>query len=89
MLRRLYVGSLPYAVTSTTLKDLFSEVGGVHWASVITDRATGRSKGFGFVEMSTEDEARNAIDRMDGHVLSGRRLIVNEDRPRSLVQARR
>lgn len=82
MAKRLYVGSLPYAITSIQLKDLFDEFGTVEWASVISDRITGQSKGFGFVEMSTDDEARAAMEKMHGYAVSGRRLIVNEARPR-------
>lgn len=87
MSKRLYVGSLPYAVSSTQLKDIFSEMGTVTWASVITDRITGQSKGFGFVEMSTEGEAKEAMEKLHGYSLSGRRLIVNEARPRAEVGA--
>lgn len=85
MARRLYVGSLPYSVTSTQLKDIFDEVGTVQWASVIIDRITGQSKGFGFVEMGTEEEARRAMEKLHGHFLNGRKLIVNEARPRAEI----
>jgi RNA recognition motif-containing protein len=79
---RLYVGSLSYQTTEQELADLFGQVGQVVSATVITDRDTGRSKGFGFVEMSNDDEARKAIDQLNGTVLGSRQIIVNEARER-------
>jgi RNA recognition motif-containing protein len=79
---RLYVGSLPYQTTDQDLSDLFGQVGQVLSATVITDRDSGRSKGFGFVEMSDDQEARNAIDRLNGTTLGNRTIVVNEARER-------
>ncbi len=75
---RLYVGSLPYQTTDQDLADLFGQVGQVLSATVIIDRDSGRSKGFGFVEMSNDQEARNAIDRLNGASLGDRTIVVNE-----------
>src|SRR6266581_2998256 len=79
---RLYVGSLSYQTTEQELADLFGQVGQVVSATVITDRDSGRSKGFGFVEMSNDDEARKAIDQLNGTNLGSRTIIVNEARER-------
>ena len=79
--KKLYVGNLPYSATDQVLFDSFSQVGKVESAKVIMDRETGRSKGFGFVEMSTEDEARTAIEQFNGADYDGRALTVNEARP--------
>lgn len=79
---RLYVGNLPYSTKDADLQDLFSQVGGVVSASVITYSDTGRSKGFAFVEMSTSDEAQQAITRFNGFSLGGRPLSVSIARPR-------
>src|SRR3990172_12461517 len=81
MAQRLYVGSLPYTTTEDSLRDLFKEAGTVTSASVVTDKMTGRSRGFGFVEMSTDEEAQKAIEMFNGHEMEGRKLIVNEARP--------
>ena len=81
MNKKLYVGGLPYAVTEDKLQEIFSAHGTVESARVITDRFTGRSRGFGFVEMSTEEEAQTAIDSLNGSDLEGRSLTVNEARP--------
>src|SRR6476659_8062017 len=75
---RLYVGNLPYAVTELALRDLFGGVGTVTGAKIVTDRETGRPRGFGFVEMSTEDEARKAIEELNGRDLQGRPMAVKE-----------
>lgn len=80
--RKLYVGNLPYTASDADLEKLFGEHGDVASASVIMDRETGRSKGFGFVEMSSDDEAQTAIDALDGKDFSGRTLKVNEAKPR-------
>jgi RNA recognition motif-containing protein len=78
----IYVGNLPFRTTGDELERLFSEYGQVDSSSVITDRDTGRSRGFGFVEMGDDAEARRAIEELDGHDLDGRRLRVNEAKPR-------
>lgn len=79
---RLFVGNLPYSVDDQKLRDMFAELGGVETASIVTDRETGRSRGFGFVEMTSEDEARAATEKLNGQDIDGRRLTVNEARPR-------
>jgi RNA recognition motif-containing protein len=81
--KKLYVGNLSYDVDSSALQDLFSAHGSVTSAQVITDRDTGRSKGFGFVEMSSEDEAQAAIAAMSGKDHGGRALTVNEAKPKT------
>jgi len=81
MAKRLFIGGLPYAITEEELKEAFSSAGTVTSASIITDRMTGRSKGFGFVEMSTDDEANAAIAAWNGKELGGRSITVNEARP--------
>lgn len=78
----IYVGNLPYNTTSEELEALFTEHGAVASARVIDDRDTGRSRGFGFVEMDSEDEARAAIEALNGHEMDGRALRVNEARER-------
>lgn len=78
----LYVGNLPYNVTNDDLQQAFSQAGTVVSASVITDRYSGRSKGFGFVEMSSADEAKKAIEMYHEKDFQGRNLVVNEARPR-------
>jgi RNA recognition motif-containing protein len=80
--RKLYVGNLKYSVDSSQLQEMFAAHGNVVSAEVISDRETGRSKGFGFVEMSTEEEAQAAISAMNGQQFDGRALTVNEARPR-------
>ncbi len=82
MTKRLYVGNLPYSVTEDQLRDLFTQVGEIERLTIITDRETGRSKGFGFVEMATEELAQEAIRRFNGYSLSNRSLTVNEAKPR-------
>jgi RNA recognition motif-containing protein len=79
---RLYVGGLPYQTTEQDLTDLFTQVGQVTFATVITDRDTGRSKGFGFVEMSNNEEAQAAIQQLNGTMLGNRTITVNEARER-------
>jgi len=79
---KLYVGNLTYGVTDSALQDMFAPQGTVQSAQVIMDRDTGRSKGFGFVEMGNEQEARNAIAEMNGKDYDGRALTVNEARPK-------
>ncbi len=80
--KKLYVGNLTYGVSDSTLEQLFSQFGTVQSAQVIQDRATGRSKGFGFVEMDTEAQAQAAIDGLHDQEHDGRRLTVNEAKPR-------
>ena len=80
--KKLYVGNLTYRTNSSDLEQLFSQYGSVQSAEVISDRDTGRSKGFGFVEMSTDAEAKAAIDGLHDSEVDGRRLTVNEARPR-------
>ncbi|WP_027016267.1 RNA recognition motif domain-containing protein [Comamonas composti] len=78
---KLYVGNLPYGVRDNDLEQVFSQYGAVTSARVMMERDTGRSKGFGFVEMSSETEAQAAIQGMNGQPLGGRSLVVNEARP--------
>jgi len=82
MATKLFVGSLAWATTDDSLKDFFSAAGNVVSANVIVDRETNRSKGFGFVEMSSDEEAKKAIDELNGKELDGRPIVVNEARPR-------
>ena len=81
MAKKLYVGNLSYNMTEDTLKDTFSAAGSVDSAIIIKDKMSGRSKGFGFVEMSTDEEAQKAIEMFNGKDLDGRALTVNEARP--------
>lgn len=81
MAKKLYVGSLSYNTTNESLKSAFEEAGAVESATVIMDRETGRSRGFGFVEMATDEDAKKAIDMLNGKELDGRAIIVNEARP--------
>ena len=82
MSKKLYVGNISFQTTSQDLQQLFAQAGTVESASVIEDRDTGRSKGFAFVEMSTDQEAAAAIDQFNGKEVGGRALKVNEARPR-------
>ena len=79
--KKLYVGNLPFSTTDDSLRSIFEQVGAVDSAKVITDRDTGRSKGFGFVEMASDDECAEAIKRFNGTDFEGRALTVNEARP--------
>ena len=79
--KRLYVGGLPYETTDDELKELFSEAGTVESAKVVTDRYSGRSRGFGFVEMTNDDEATKAIESMNGKQIGERTITVNEAKP--------
>lgn len=81
MSKKLYVGSLPYSVDNKGLEDIFAVAGKVASAQVIIDRDSGRSKGFGFVEMSTEDEAKKAIRELNGSTHDGRAIAVSEAKP--------
>ena len=82
MATKLYVGNLTYQMTDQELHDLFAEAGNVTSAQVVTDRYTSQSRGFGFVEMASEDEAQQAIAAINGRNVGGRALVVNESRPR-------
>lgn len=81
MAKKLYVGGLSYSTTEATLKDAFAAAGTVESAAIIIDKMTNRSKGFGFVEMSTDEEAQKAIEMFDGKELDGRSVKVNEAKP--------
>ena len=81
MAKKLFVGGLSFDTTENTLKDTFSQVGTVESAVIIMDKVSGRSKGFGFVEMSTEEEAKKAIELFNGKDIDGRNVTVNEARP--------
>ena len=81
--KKLYVGNLPYSVDDSTLEGRFAEFGTVTSAKVITDRETGRSKGFGFVEMESDDDAMAAIEKLNGASLDGRAINVSEARPQA------
>lgn len=83
MSQTLYVGGLSYGTTEEGLKDFFAGAGSVVSASIISDRYTGKSRGFGFVEMSSEDEAQSAIEMFNGKELDGRQLTVNIAKPKS------
>ena len=80
--KRLFIGSLPYSITDSQLEELFAGAGKVESAKVITDRFSGQGKGFGFVEMSSDEEANKAIEELNGKELAGRNIVVNEARPR-------
>ena len=79
--KKLYVGNLPFSTTEAAVSDLFSQVGAVDSVRLITDRDSGRSKGFGFVEMSSQEDAEKAISELNGKEFDGRALTVNEARP--------
>jgi RNA recognition motif-containing protein len=81
MSKKLYVGNLPYSVDDQSLEEFFAQAGAVESAKVITDRETGRSKGFGFVEMATPEEAEGAIQKLNGQDLDGRPVRVSEAKP--------
>lgn len=82
MNQKLYVGNLSYATTDQELQDLFAQQGTVQSANVVTDRYTGRSRGFGFVEMGSGEEAQQAMEALNGSDFQGRNLVVNEARPK-------
>ena len=81
MTTKLYVGGIPYSTTDAALGEVFSKAGSVVSSSIIIDRMTGRSKGFGFVEMSSDEEAQKAIEMFNGNDFEGRKLTVNVARP--------
>ena len=89
MAKKLYVGGLPYSTNDEALKAAFAKAGNVESANVIVDRMTGRSKGFGFVQMVTDEEADAAISMWNGQELDGRKLTVNEARPMEARPPRR
>ncbi len=82
MSNKLYVGNLSFSATEQDLEEVFGEIGTVQSINIIEDRDTGRSRGFGFVEMSSAEEAQNAIAELDGKEVEGRNLKVNEAKPR-------
>lgn len=81
MAKKLFVGGIPFSCTNDSLRDHFATVGAVESATIIMDRATGRSKGFGFVEMATDEDAQAAIAKLNGSDLDGRTINVSEARP--------
>jgi RNA recognition motif-containing protein len=80
--KKLYVGNLPFDASEQELQELFAQIGACDSAAIITDRDTGRSRGFGFVEMTSNDDAQKAVQALDGHDFKGRALKVNEARER-------
>jgi len=86
--KKLYVGSIPFSATEESLRELFSGIGEVESVKIITDADTGRSKGFGFVEMSSAEDAKKAIDQLNGTKFMERALIVNEARPQQPREGR-
>jgi len=79
---KLFVGNLPFSTTTAELESLFGQAGSVSSVNIITDKFTGRSRGFGFVEMDNNQEAQAAIERFNGHEMQGRALTVNEAKPK-------
>ncbi len=86
--RKLYIGNLPYSVTEDTLRGEFSKLGTVDSVKIITDRDTGRSKGFAFIEMSTDEEAEEAISSLNGVELDNRKMTVTEAKPQAPRESR-
>ncbi|OGG03971.1 hypothetical protein A2W14_05930 [Candidatus Gottesmanbacteria bacterium RBG_16_37_8] len=82
MAKNLFVGSLPFSVTEDTLGQLFAQYGQVQSVNVIKDKYSGQSRGFGFVEMGTEEEAKQAIEKLNGYTLDGRNIVVKEALPK-------
>lgn len=83
MAAKLFVGGLPYATTSDELREAFAKAGQVADANVVMDKMTGRSRGFGFVEMANDEDAKKAIDTLNGSELGGRKIFVSEARPQA------
>ncbi|OGE04753.1 RNA-binding protein [Candidatus Curtissbacteria bacterium RIFCSPHIGHO2_12_FULL_41_17] len=83
MANKLFVGSLPFATTSDELKELFAQAGEVAEANIVTDKMTGRSRGFGFVEMAKEEDAKKAIEKLNGSDVGGRKIFVAEAKPQA------
>ncbi|MFA4818750.1 MAG: RNA-binding protein [Patescibacteria group bacterium] len=81
MAKKLYVGGLSYGTTDESLKTYFSQAGAVETATIVIDRASGRSRGFGFVEMTSDDEATKAVEMFNGKEFEGRTIVVTEARP--------
>lgn len=81
MAKKLYVGNLSYSTNDDALRTFFSQAGTVESASVLMDKMTGRSRGFGFVEMASDEDAAKAVETLNGQELDGRKLVVNEARP--------
>jgi RNA recognition motif-containing protein len=86
--KKLYVGNLPYEVTNSQLEELFAKAGTVTSADVIVDKFSGRSKGFAFIEMSTDEEAAKAVEMYTDYEFDGRKMVVNEARPKPDYRAR-
>jgi len=82
MAKKLFVGSLSYSVTGPQVEELFAKIGKVESCILVTDKFSGQSKGFAFVEMTTEEEAKEAINKLNNFELDGRKIVVNEARPR-------
>ena len=85
----IYVGNLPYGISNDELSEIFGRFGEVSAARIVNDRETGRSKGFGFVEMSNDADANRAIEELNGTEIGGRKAVINEARPREERPARR
>ncbi|OGD84160.1 RNA-binding protein [Candidatus Curtissbacteria bacterium RBG_13_40_7] len=83
MANKLFVGSLPFATTGDELREIFAKVGEVVSANVVTDKMTGRSRGFGFVEMAKDEDAKTAIEKLNGSDVGGRKIFVSEARPQA------
>ena len=83
MAKKLFVGSLPFATTSDELRAIFEKVGAVSEANVVMDKMSGRSRGFGFVEMTADEDAKKAIDTLNGTEVGGRKIFVSEARPQA------
>jgi cold-inducible RNA-binding protein len=88
MEKKLYVGNISFQVTEEQIREMFEKIGRVESVNLITDRITGQPKGFGFVEMASEDEARNAIAQLNGNVVMERALTVSESRPQKPTRQR-
>lgn len=82
MAARIFVGNLPFSIDSEGLRQLFSQAGTIVSAEVVMDRMTGRARGFGFVEMASDEETQNAINTLNGQEIDGRKIVVNLARPR-------
>ncbi len=83
MAAKLFVGNLPYSMTSDSLRDVFTKVGKVADANIVTDKMSGRSRGFGFVEMGSDDDAKRAIAELNSTEVEGRKIFVSEARPQA------
>jgi len=82
MIKKLFVGNLPYSAKQDSLEELFGQAGKVESCNIITDKFSGQSRGFAFVEMETEDGAKAAIEKFNNYEMDGRKLVVNESRPK-------